>query len=109
MPDEPRPLGLAHAAEDSTVTLDNSPTPPPIQLVRLKFGLVGESRRVVHAVRSDHQHAVGKLLTVCGQFFSREEIDVLPELIGLPCEPCLILGPTPSEGGGRHALRAPQL
>ncbi|WP_410662956.1 hypothetical protein [Amycolatopsis sp. lyj-84] len=77
--------------------------------VRLFFGrqlpgTVGESRRVVHVLKAPPGDEIPKQLAAfCGAVFGRDELELLGEIRGMPCEQCLRETPTPtpelSEGG----------
>lgn len=72
-----------------------------VVLVRLRFGVVGEARRVVHVVpfpRVDDEI----LVAYCGQALVPMFVQVLRELTGMPCELCLANAPDPA--GARHRL-----
>lgn len=69
---------------------------PTIILVRMKPGLVGETKRVVHLVRLPESGTVPEELTAyCGERFEPGTIDFLPEPTGMPCVRCLIAAPMP--------------
>lgn len=56
--------------------------------VRLKPGLVGETKRVVHAVvLPSGAAAIGMVTTACGQMFSAEDFDVVGRT-GMVCVHC---------------------
>lgn len=66
--------------------------PPPILLVRLKPGVVGESRRQVHVVPISSATA-DTFVAYCGLRLAREDADTLAEPVGMPCYLCLALSP----------------
>jgi hypothetical protein len=72
----------------------------PVLLVRLRFGVVGESRRVVHVVPApQNATTVPAVLTaLCGEQIRPGTAEVLPELGGMPCGPCFLAAtPNPNE------------
>ena len=96
-------MSIEHRAYPADRPQRGRPTPPTVQLVRVLPGLIGESRRVVHAVRTDGQALSGVLAAVCGEQFVAVEVERLDEITGMPCEVCLALGPTPRETAARSA------
>lgn len=69
---------------------------PPIILVRLKPGLTGETKRVVHLVRvPDSGNVPEELTAYCGERFEPGTIEFLPAPTGMPCVRCLITAPVP--------------
>lgn len=78
--------------------------PSPFVLVRFRVGIVGETRRTTHLVEippedlpstpvtiGDHIRVITAL---CGQSFAPGEAELLPRLMGMPCEACLRRSPT---------------
>ena len=79
-------------------------------LVRVKQGLIGETRRVIHSVPVPGDGLTGVLLTHCGERFAPAEIDRLSTFDGMPCEGCMIRAALTNAAeshpyGGAHALR----
>jgi hypothetical protein len=66
--------------------------PPPILLVRLKPGVVGESRRQVHVVPLSSV-TPDTFTAYCGLRLAREDAETLAEPAGMPCYPCLARAP----------------
>lgn len=76
--------------------------PPLIILVRVKRGLTGETKRVVHIVRlPDNGTVPDELTAYCGATFAPGTIDFLPEPTGMPCVPCLV------KSGQQHTAELP--
>jgi hypothetical protein len=70
-----------------------------VLLVRLKRGVVGESRRTVHVVRLPQGNEVSDTLTAyCGEQIDPGKAEMLPELTGMPCNRCLLNASTPHAG-----------
>lgn len=68
----------------------------PVLFVRFKLGLVGESRRTVHVVPAPvGGEMTAVLVAYCGQTFEPGQADHLPDIIGMPCELCVVRVPTP--------------
>jgi hypothetical protein len=75
----------------------------PILLVRLRRAPgVRETRRVVHLVPLP-ETSPATLRAWCGFTVDPDEVDLLPQFLGMPCEPCLAHAPTPE---GRHLMSA---
>ena len=71
--------------------------PPPVLLVRLLPGVVGESRRVVHVVPAPAGDVIPDLLVAyCGERIAPGAAERLDGPAGMPCERC-----------GRAAITAP--
>jgi hypothetical protein len=71
----------------------------PVLLVRLLPGLVGESRRVVHVVPVVNAEEVPPVLVAyCGEPIERGTAEVLPDMVGMPCERCVLATPIPNAG-----------
>lgn len=66
--------------------------PPPVMLVRLKAGVVGESRRQVHVVPLSSA-TPDTFVAYCGLRLARADSDTLAEPEGMPCYLCLALSP----------------
>lgn len=99
-PDRLRPSGLAQYTKGSAVTQR------PVILVRLRQGIVGERKRVIHSVPAPDpgQPAPGVLVTLCGERLSSQEIDVIPpDIIGMSCNQCVFSESVKPYGA--HALR----
>lgn len=61
-----------------------------VAVVRLRQGVVGESRRVCHVVPIPEDRAVpGHLTALCGTDIYPGQADVLPGLVGMPCDGCM--------------------
>lgn len=61
-------------------------------LVRLRRGVVGESRRACHLVVITAVDRVpSSLTTVCGEEIFAGQADLLADPAGMPCERCLTL------------------
>ncbi|MDT7804094.1 MAG: hypothetical protein QOI78_7527 [Actinomycetota bacterium] len=70
-----------------------------LALVRLRRGVVGESRRVCHLIPVPAAGAVPEHLTaLCGESIRPGEAEVLDGLRGMPCHACL-MAHTPASGG----------
>ncbi|GDY30089.1 hypothetical protein [Gandjariella thermophila] len=70
---------------------------PPILLVRLRSGVVGESRRVVHVVPCpDVPRIPDVLVAYCGAEIRAGVAELLPRPCGMPCTACLISAPLPA-------------
>ncbi|GDY31059.1 hypothetical protein [Gandjariella thermophila] len=68
----------------------------PVLLVRLRPGVVGESRRVVHVVPVPAGSAVPAVLVAyCGARIPPGAAELLPEPAGMPCTACLLRAPLP--------------
>lgn len=69
----------------------------PILLVRLRRGVVGETKRIVHVVPIPDPDVMPEELTAyCGARFTPGAIELLSEPTGIPCVSCLALAPVPS-------------
>jgi hypothetical protein len=56
--------------------------------IRVKHGLLGETQRVVHTVVvPEDTPVVDTVVTVCGQVFNRDQVDVVGR-VGMPCMKC---------------------
>lgn len=62
-----------------------------LALVRLRRGVVGESRRVCHLIPVPAPGAVpAELTALCGEAIRPGEAEVLDGLRGMPCHACLM-------------------
>jgi hypothetical protein len=62
-----------------------------LALVRLRRGVVGESRRVCHLIPVPAPGRVPEYLTaLCGESIFPGEAEVLDGLRGMPCHACLV-------------------
>jgi hypothetical protein len=65
-------------------------------LVRLLPGRVRESQRTVHTVPvPDDQRRPEQLTARCGLRIEPDQFELLTELTGMPCTPCLLATPPP--------------
>src|SRR5205085_9829469 len=71
-----------------------------VLLVRLRPGVVGESRRSVHIVPFSGAETDGVLVAYCGMPIVGVLAELLEDVRGMPCELCLVRAP-----GSRAALR----
>jgi hypothetical protein len=63
-------------------------------LVRLRQGVVGESRRTCHLVPvPDTDRMPDYLVAWCGERIAQGTADLLPVATGMPCESCLANAP----------------
>lgn len=69
-----------------------------LALVRLRRGVVGESRRVCHLIPVPAGPVSGHLTALCGEAIFPGEAEVLSGLRGMPCHPCLMAN-SPSAPG----------
>jgi hypothetical protein len=59
-------------------------------LVRLRRGVVGETRRTCHLVLITVVDRIpGSLTTLCGEQIFAGQADLLADPVGMPCERCL--------------------
>ena len=61
-----------------------------LALVRLRRGVVGESRRVCHLIPVPRGAVPEQLTALCGESIFPGEAEVLDGLRGMPCHPCLL-------------------
>lgn len=61
-----------------------------LALVRLRRGVVGESRRVCHLIPVPAGPVSGHLTALCGEAIFPAEAEVLDGLRGMPCHACLM-------------------
>ncbi|MEQ0564039.1 hypothetical protein ABJI51_33580 [Amycolatopsis sp. NEAU-NG30] len=71
-----------------------------LALVRLRRGVVGESRRVCHLIPVPDGPVPAHLTALCGEAIFPGEAEVLDGLRGMPCHACLMAN-TPA---GRNVL-----
>ena len=65
-----------------------------LALVRLRHGVVGESRRVCHVLPVPAGPAIpARLTALCGEVIVPGEAEVLDGVCGMPCHPCLMAAP----------------
>ena len=70
-----------------------------LALVRLRRGVVGESRRVCHLIPVPVDQAVPEYLTaLCGELVFPGEAEVLETICGMPCHSCMARSPSPAFG-----------
>ncbi|AXB48331.1 hypothetical protein A4R43_07190 [Amycolatopsis albispora] len=62
-----------------------------MMIVRLRRGIVGETRRVCHLVPASAQAIPAELRALCGEVLQRVQADLLDGLRGMPCDRCLAL------------------
>ncbi len=72
--------------------------------VRFRLGVVGESRRTVHLAYLLEKAHAGVFVALCGQRFVPGEAELLGEISGQPCFPCLQLSPGPDDPGESEDL-----
>lgn len=69
----------------------------PVLLVRLKFGVVSESQRKVHAVPLPDDPHPTELIALCGaKFDDPDSTEFLSAMCGMPCNLCVLATPTPA-------------
>jgi hypothetical protein len=62
-----------------------------LALVRLRRGVVGESRRVCHLIPIPMgQPMPAQLTALCGEHVHPGQADVLDRISGMPCQRCLL-------------------
>ncbi len=69
-----------------------------LALVRLRRGVVGESRRVCHLIPVPDVPFSGALTALCGEPIRPADAEVLDGLRGMPCHPCLLRSTAPEPG-----------
>jgi hypothetical protein len=69
-----------------------------LALVRLRRGVVGESRRVCHLIPVPTGPVPEYLTALCGEAIHPGEAEVLAGLRGMPCHACLMEN-APAGGG----------
>ncbi|MEV4050391.1 hypothetical protein AB0J55_04315 [Amycolatopsis sp. NPDC049688] len=69
-----------------------------LALVRLRRGVVGESRRVCHLIPVPAGPVPGHLTALCGEPIFPADAEVLDGLRGMPCHPCLLRSAPPEPG-----------
>ncbi|HEV7976514.1 hypothetical protein [Amycolatopsis sp.] len=68
-----------------------------LALVRLRRGVVGESRRVIHLIPVPTEGALpGHLTALCGEEVYPGQAEMLDRLCGMPCQTCLLRSPAPA-------------
>lgn len=86
-----RPSGPARQAGDPV-------TAPPVLLVRLRRGVVGETARVVHVVPLPAGTGLPDVVVAyCGEAIRLEAAERLPAPRGMPCTTCLVRAPLPPQ------------
>ncbi|QFU89360.1 hypothetical protein [Amycolatopsis sp. YIM 10] len=60
-----------------------------MMIVRLRRGIVGETRRVCHLVPATSPGVPAELSALCGEVIQSGQADLLPGLRGMPCDRCL--------------------
>jgi hypothetical protein len=73
-----------------------------ILLGRLKPGTALESRRVVHVFVLADADPTAAMTSLCGDSLQVSDMQWLPGMTGMPCEPCVMRG----DGTGTPTLRA---
>jgi hypothetical protein len=70
----------------------------PLIVVRLLPGRCRESQRVAHLVPLPAQASdiPDVLHAYCGREIVRDEYELLPGIVGMPCEPCVLRAPMPT-------------
>ncbi|MFD2400082.1 hypothetical protein ACFSZT_16295 [Prauserella oleivorans] len=68
-------------------------------VVRLRRGLVGESRRVCHVVPVPSEPVPDELVAYCGARILPGQADLLSHLTGMPCDSCLAMTVRPGRAG----------
>ncbi|MFF1611418.1 hypothetical protein ACFVYA_26850 [Amycolatopsis sp. NPDC058278] len=69
-----------------------------LALVRLRRGVVGESRRVCHLIPVPAGPVPAHLTALCGESIFPGEAEVLDGLRGMPCHACLVRSAPPGPG-----------
>jgi hypothetical protein len=70
-----------------------------LALVRLRRGVVGESRRVIHLIPVSADRALPDRLTaLCGEEVYPGQAEMLDRICGMPCQTCLLRSPAPAAG-----------
>lgn len=69
-----------------------------LALVRLRRGVVGESRRVCHLIPVPTGPVPAHLTALCGEAIFPGEAEVLDGLRGMPCHPCLVASSPSAQG-----------
>jgi hypothetical protein len=70
---------------------------PLLVFLRLRHGLGGQSRRVVHVVAwPTADHAPTTVTAYCGEQIREGIAEQLDRLCGMPCVPCLLAAPLPA-------------
>jgi len=89
------PTMLTRATSTGDDTIDTRPTTDysdqVILLGRVKQGRARESRRVAHVFLLGSETAPHSTLTArCGEELLICDMDWLPRMVGMPCEPCVL-------------------
>lgn len=71
---------------------------PTVLLVRPRSDAVGERKRQTHVVpvadaRSYLEDERALLAAYCGAVFRRDTVDLMPNIVGMPCFRCLMKAP----------------
>ncbi|SEC71773.1 hypothetical protein [Amycolatopsis tolypomycina] len=69
-----------------------------LALVRLRRGVVGESRRVCHLIPVPAGPVPDRLMALCGESICPGDAEVLDGLRGMPCHVCLVRSAPPGQG-----------
>lgn len=56
---------------------------------RLRAGVAGEARRAAHLLVVPTRPGLS-VTALCGETLRRQDIELLPEPTGMPCEPCML-------------------
>ena len=65
-------------------------TADAVVVVRLRHGVVGETKRVCHVVPvPERGHIPAELTALCGEPILPAQAEVLDRVCGMPCETCL--------------------
>lgn len=68
----------------------------PLLIVRPLPGTVGERQRVAHLLPAPSGRELPEQVTACcGATLRACDLELLPALAGIPCEPCLLRAPAP--------------
>lgn len=64
----------------------------PVLMVRYRAGVIGETKRTVHAValRPASKSAEGTLTALCGTILNPDELEVVAFREGMPCLTCVL-------------------
>jgi hypothetical protein len=88
--------GAAVRSSDSALPARDPVTAPPVLLVRLRRGVVGETDRVVHVVPLSTQGGLPDVVVAyCGEPIRLHSAEQLPAPRGMPCTACLVRAPLP--------------
>lgn len=93
--------GVRLVSRPGTRRVARRPTDGGVVLIRLKPGIVGESRRVVHAVAPLHGDELPDVLTThCGERIEPGTADLLDRPTGAPCPACVLAATPPAPAVG---------